>query len=112
MRVRLALMAAFCLALPLSASAHLRTEPVCPKGPPLTRQVCLCEVTCGITSHLAFPVSASDVLRGAVHAKMRRGGSRCGTGQSCNSAARVLSHAKCDFADQPLGAPIKARFPF
>src|SRR5215472_8837001 len=24
------------------------------------------------TSHLAFPISASDVLRGAVHAKMRR----------------------------------------
>ena len=26
--------------------------------------------------------------------------------------AWVLSHAKCDFADQTLGEPIKAHFPF
>jgi hypothetical protein len=42
MCLRLTLVAAFCLAFPLSASAHLRTENACPKGPPLTRQVCLC----------------------------------------------------------------------
>ena len=66
MCLRLALVAAFCLAFPLSASAHLRTANVCPKGPPLTRKVCLCEITCG-RPVIWFSSTASDVLRGAVY---------------------------------------------
>jgi hypothetical protein len=70
MRLKLALVAAFCLAFPLSASANLRTVNICQlpvhaqlrtvnicqTGPPLTQQVCLCEIRCGRPVIWYFPV--------------------------------------------------------
>jgi hypothetical protein len=56
MRLKLALVAALCLAFPLSASANLRTENICQSGPPLTQQVCLCEIRCGRPVIWYFPV--------------------------------------------------------
>jgi len=49
MRVMLALAAAFCLALPLSADAAVRHRAAltCPVSPPLAHQVCVCELSGG-----------------------------------------------------------------
>jgi hypothetical protein len=67
MRVMLAVTIAFSLVLPLSAGVASaarghRAIPLCPKAPPVTRQVCLCEQSGGRPLVFYFPFSTPQIL--------------------------------------------------